>query len=62
MFLSDGQDNEEDNSVSTLRKMMRNKHQEMEEENMDDYSVYSFGYGEDHDKNILNSIAENAKG
>ncbi len=29
---------------------------------MQDYNLYSFGYGRDHDEETLNSIAKNGKG
>ncbi len=41
---------------------MEVKHQELKKKEMDDYSLHSFGYGDDHDEKILSGISKYKKG
>lgn len=56
MLLTDGQDNC-GNNATNIREMMTTMDKHLKSRDMD-YTVHTFGYGQDHDETILNSIAE----
>ncbi len=56
MLLSDGQDNQ-GNSVKSIQRMMGIYEQRLNKRNMDDYQIFSFGYGSGHNEEMLSGIA-----